>query len=99
MRSDAEIVADGSIVCCGSLAGKVWLMIELGKTLLGLGLLLVVIGGVLVLSGRLGLPIGKLPGDIAYKGKSFSVYIPLGTSILLSIVLSVIFYLLSRFHR
>jgi hypothetical protein len=74
-------------------------MIELGKTLLGLGLLLVVIGGVLVLSGRLGLPIGKLPGDIAYKGKSFSVYIPLGTSILLSIVLSVIFYLLSRFHR
>jgi hypothetical protein len=71
LRSDAEIVADGSIVCCGSLAGKVWLMIELGKTLLGLGLLLVVIGGVLVLSGRLGLPIGKLPGDIAYKGKSF----------------------------
>ena len=74
-------------------------MIELGKALLGVGLLLVVIGSVLLLAGRLGLPIGRLPGDIAYKGKSFSVYVPLGTSILLSIVLSAIFYLLSRFHR
>ena len=99
MRSDTEIVAD-RIDCLLWLAGsgKV-LMIELGKALLGLGLLLLAIGGVLLLAGRLGLPFGRLPGDIAYKGKSFSVYIPLGTSILLSIVLSAIFYLLSRFHR
>lgn len=75
------------------------LMTEPGKVLLGLGLLLVVVGGVLLLAGRLGLPFGRLPGDIAYKGKSFSVYIPLGSSILLSIVLSAILYLLSRLHR
>jgi hypothetical protein len=74
-------------------------MHELGKALLGLGLALIAVGGVLVFAGRHGLPLGHLPGDIAYKGKSFSVYIPLGTSILVSVVLSAIFYLLSRFHR
>jgi len=74
-------------------------MTELGKALLGLGLLLVLIGGLLLLAARMGLPLGRLPGDISYKGKHVSVFIPLGTSILISIVLSAIFYLLSRFHR
>jgi hypothetical protein len=74
-------------------------MNELGKMLLGLGLLLCVLGAVLLLAGRTGLPLGRLPGDIAYKGKHVSVYFPLGTSILISIVLSVIFYLVSRFRR
>ena len=69
-------------------------MIELGKALL-----LVLIGGELLLSGRVGLPIGRLPDDIAYKGKNVYVYFPLGTSILISAVLSAIFYLYSRFHR
>jgi hypothetical protein len=47
----------------------------------------------------MGLPLGRLPGDIAYKGKNVSVYFPLGTSILISVVLTVILYLLSRFRR
>ena len=42
---------------------------------------------------------GRLPGDMAYKSKHISIYFPLGTSILISIVLSAIFYLLLRFHR
>ncbi len=42
---------------------------------------------------------GQLPGDISYRGRNLSVYFPLGTSILLSVVLSLIFYLLSRFRR
>ncbi len=74
-------------------------MAELGKVLLGLGLLLVFVGGLLVFAGRTGLPLGRLPGDFVYRGKHVSVFFPLGTSILISIVLSVIFYLISRFHR
>jgi len=74
-------------------------MNELGKALLGLGLLLDVIGAVLMLAGRFGLPLGRLPGDMAYRGKHVSFYFPLGTSILISIVLSVLFYLLSHLRR
>jgi hypothetical protein len=74
-------------------------MNELGKALLGLGLLLVLIGAVLLLAGRIGLPLGRLPGDISYKGKNVTVFFPLGTSILVSIVLSVLLYLFSRLHR
>jgi hypothetical protein len=74
-------------------------MNELGKALLGLGLLLTVIGAVLLIAGRWGLPLGRLPGDMAYRGKHVSVYFPLGTSILISIVLSVLFYLFSHLRR
>lgn len=74
-------------------------MNELGKMLLGLGLLLVVIGSVLLLAGRFGLPLGRLPGDFAYKGKGYSVYFPLGTCILISLVLSTILYLISHFRH
>jgi hypothetical protein len=74
-------------------------MIELGKTLLGFGLLLVVIGAVLLIAARFGLPLGRLPGDFAYRGKNVSVFFPLGTSILISVVLSILLYLISRFRR
>ena len=74
-------------------------MNEVGKMLVGLGLLLALIGALVLLAARIGLPLGRLPGDISYKGKNFSVYVPLGTSILISIVLSVILYLFSRFRR
>jgi Protein of unknown function (DUF2905) len=74
-------------------------MTELGKVILGFGILLVVLGAVLMIAGRLGLPLGRLPGDIAYKGKNVSVYFPIGTCILLSVVLSVILYLIAYFRR
>lgn len=74
-------------------------MNELGKALAGLGLLLIIVGSAVLLAGRAGLPLGRLPGDVAYKGKHISIYLPLGTSILISIVLSSIFYLISRFRR
>lgn len=74
-------------------------MNELGKLLLGLGLLLAVIGLVLILAGRFGLPLGRMPGDIAYRGKNVSFYFPLGTSIIISIVLSILFYLFSHLRR
>ena len=74
-------------------------MNDLGRLLIGVGLVLLVAGGLLLLLGRTGLPLGRLPGDISYRGKNLSVYFPLGTSILLSVVLSLVFYLLSRFRR
>jgi hypothetical protein len=74
-------------------------MNDLGRLLIGVGLVLVIAGGLLLLLGRTGFPLGRLPGDISYRGRNVSVYFPLGTSILLSVVLSLIFYLLSRFRR
>jgi len=74
-------------------------MQDLGKMLLGLGLLLAVIGAAILVAARFGLPLGRLSGDISYKGKNFSFYFPLGTSILISVVLSAILYLISRLRR
>lgn len=74
-------------------------MAELGKMLAGLGVLLIVIGGGLWLASRMGVPLGRLPGDMAYRGKNVQVYFPLGTSLIISIVLSAIFYLISHFRR
>jgi hypothetical protein len=72
---------------------------ELGKLLLGLGLVLILLGSLLLLAGRIGFPLGRLPGDLAYRGKHVSVFLPLGTSVLLSILLSAVLYFISRFHR
>jgi hypothetical protein len=74
-------------------------MIGLGKALLAAGLLIALIGALLIVASRTGLPLGRLPGDFAYRGKSVSIFIPLGTCVLLSVVLSVLLYVLSRFHR
>ena len=74
-------------------------MNDLGRLLVGLGFVLLIAGGLLLLLGRTGVPLGRLPGDISYRGKNLGVYFPLGTSILFSIVLSLVFYLLSRFRR
>ncbi len=74
-------------------------MSDLGRLLIGVGLVLLAAGGLLLLLGKTGIPLGRLPGDISYRGRSFSVYFPLGTSILLSVLLSLIFYLVSRFRR
>jgi hypothetical protein len=74
-------------------------MMGIGKMLIGLGLLIAAAGAVLLLAGRMGLPLGRLPGDISYRGKNVSFYFPLGTCILISIVLSALAYLVSRFRR
>jgi hypothetical protein len=73
-------------------------MSDLGRILIGIGVALVVVGGVLMAASRLGLslPLGRLPGDIAVKRDGFSFYFPITTSILVSIVLSLLFYLFRR---
>jgi hypothetical protein len=74
-------------------------VLNLGKLIIILGAVLIALGLLLMLVGRTHLPIGRLPGDIIYRGKNFAFYFPLTTSILISIVLSLIFYFLSRMHR
>jgi hypothetical protein len=72
---------------------------EFGKLLIFLGAVMIVVGVMIVLLGRTHLPIGKLPGDIVYRGKNTTVYFPLATCLLLSIVLSVVLYAVSRWKR
>jgi Protein of unknown function (DUF2905) len=74
-------------------------MTELGKLLVGLGAVIVVAGIVLMLLGRTNLPLGRLPGDFLYRGKNTTVYFPLATSVVLSVVLSIFLYLVSRWRR
>ena len=76
-------------------------MTELGKTFLGLGLLLVALGAAILLAARFGLPFGRLPGDLHWRSRSgqTQVYFPLATSILLSLLFSLILWLLRGFRR
>jgi len=78
---------------------------SLGKLLIGIGSVVALMGTLFMLADRLpGLAnllgwLGKLPGDISIKRENFSFYLPLGTSIFLSIILSLVFYLLSWIFR
>lgn len=74
-------------------------MTDFGKLLIALGLLLVGAGVVFTILGRTHLPLGRLPGDIVYRGKNTTFYFPLATSILLSIIVSVVMYVVSRWRR
>jgi Protein of unknown function (DUF2905) len=74
-------------------------MSELGKLLMVLGVILLVAGAVLTLIGRANLPLGRLPGDIVYRGKNTSFYFPLATSLLLSVLLSLVLYIIGRWRR
>jgi hypothetical protein len=74
-------------------------MTELGKLLAVFGAILMVLGLLFVALGRTHLPLGRLPGDIIYRGKHGTFYFPLMTCLLLSVVLSAIFYLINRWSR
>jgi len=72
---------------------------DIGKGLVVLGGMLVVAGLVLMLAGRTHLPMGRLPGDIIFRGKNTTFYFPLATSIVVSVVLSLILYLVGRIRH
>jgi hypothetical protein len=74
-------------------------MTDLGKMLLMLGGVIFLVGAALLLAGRFNLPLGRLPGDIAYRGKNTAFYFPITTCILISVVLSLIFWLFGRGNR
>jgi hypothetical protein len=67
----------------------------LGRILIFVGLGIVVLGLLLTFSGKIPL-IGRLPGDIVFRRGNFTIYFPLATSILLSILLTVILWLFRR---
>ena len=71
-------------------------MTDLGRMLVIFGGLLLVFGLLLIFAGKLHLPIGRLPGDIVYRGKHTTFYFPLATSILLSVILSLVLYFVNR---
>ncbi len=74
-------------------------MADLGRILVFIGGLLLIFGLVLILAGKVNLPIGRLPGDIVYRGKNTTFYFPLVTSILLSVILSLVLYIVNRMQR
>ena len=66
-----------------------------GKFLIVLGIVIIAVGGLLLFSGRIPW-IGKLPGDILIQKKNYTIYFPLATSILISLIISLIFWLFGK---
>ena len=71
-------------------------MILIARILVLLGLGLIAVGGLLYLVARLGIPLGRLPGDIRVERQNFTCIFALGTSLLISVVLTVLLNLLAR---
>ena len=69
---------------------------SLGKWIVILGVALVVVGGLVWLLGRSGLPLGRLPGDIRIEGENVSCYVPIVTMIILSVVLTIVLNIVVR---
>jgi hypothetical protein len=74
-------------------------MTDFGKLLMVVGLILVAAGALVIVLGRANLPLGRLPGDIVYRGKNTTFYFPLATSVVVSVVLSIVLYLVGRWRR
>ena len=72
---------------------------ELGKWFLLIGAIAIAAGALLLVGGRLPFRLGRLPGDIAIEGRRGSFYFPIVTCILLSVVLSLIFWLIGWLRR
>lgn len=66
-----------------------------GKIFIGLGIIMIIVGGLFVIGGKIPF-IGRLPGDIAIQKKNFSFYFPITTCIIISLIFSLIMWLLSR---
>ncbi len=68
---------------------------SIGKLLIVFGIVLVAVGLIMLLAGRIPW-LGRLPGDIVVQRKNYTFYFPITTSVLISIVLSLIIWLLNR---
>jgi hypothetical protein len=72
---------------------------ETGKILMVLGIVLAGVGALLTFGGKLPFRLGRLPGDIVYQGRNGSLYFPVATCILLSVVLSLLLWVVNHFRR
>jgi len=70
---------------------------QIGKWLIAVGIIIALLGALTMLSGRAGL--FKLPGDLEFGSKNWRVYIPIASCILISIILTVILWLINYFRR
>ena len=71
-------------------------MVHFGKILFISGLLIALVGVVILITNRFGLHFGKLPGDILFKKGHVTIYIPIVTSIIFSIVISFLIWLVRK---
>lgn len=74
-------------------------MSDLGRILIGVGLLLVIVGVIFIVFTRMNIPLGRLPGDFSWKGRGWAVSFPLASSIVISVVLSLILWAINHFRR
>ena len=74
-------------------------MREFGRLLLILGTVIAAVGALLYFSGRLPFRLGRLPGDISVEAKHGGFYFPVVTCIVLSVILSTLFWVISRVRR
>ena len=72
---------------------------DLGRTLLILGLVLTAAGALLFFTAKLPFRLGRLPGDIVHRGEHSTFYFPITTSIVVSVALSFLLWLISQFRR
>jgi uncharacterized membrane protein len=70
---------------------------QIGKFLIFAGVVIIVLGVLIILFGKIGL--FRLPGDLEFGSRNWKVYIPIASSIILSILLTLILWLISRFRR
>lgn len=72
---------------------------ELGRSLLFFGGLLVLVGAFFYFGGKLPFRLGKLPGDIVHRGEHTTFYFPIVTCLVVSVVLTFLFWIISHFRR
>jgi hypothetical protein len=72
---------------------------ELGRVLLILGVLLAGAGALLVFGAKLPFRLGRLPGDIIYQGRNTTFYFPIVTCLIVSLALTLFFWIINLFHR
>ena len=76
-------------------------MNDLGRALIAIGGLILLIGIVVLLAGRLNIPLGRLPGDISWrsKGGNTSFYFPVVTCVVISVLLTLVFWIINAFRK
>lgn len=72
---------------------------QLGRMLLLLGAILIALGAFFYFGGRLPFRLGQLPGDIVHRGEHTTFYFPIVTCLLVSIALTLLFWLFNQFRR
>jgi hypothetical protein len=72
---------------------------ELGRALLILGAVSLIVGGWFYFGARLPFRLGRLPGDIVHRGEHTTFYFPIVTCLVISVILSILFWIFSNFRR